>query len=71
MMTKTTYSAKELQRMAVKAIKDDAKAAGVRAKFTSWSLEVRNDSTILVAYGETRHRNPGEHTNAFSARTAI
>ena len=49
----THYSDKELRKDALNLVRRDAKIAGVRAKFTGYSIRVTNKGAQLVAHGIT------------------
>jgi hypothetical protein len=53
----TKYTKKELQAIAVTAIREDAKSANVKAHCTGWALFVTNQGATLQAIG-TRTDKP-------------
>jgi hypothetical protein len=65
----TSYSDKELRAEAVRAIRDDAKAASCRAKCVGYSLLLDGPhGTTLIAHGQ---RTDDGHGYRFDVNVAI
>jgi hypothetical protein len=47
----TVYTEQELRRLAKKEIKDEARAAKIKAKFLRWELRTHDHGATLVAIG--------------------
>ncbi|MEE9609527.1 MAG: hypothetical protein V3U03_17455 [Myxococcota bacterium] len=52
MNTRTDYTAKDLHREARAAIRNEARAAKVTARYCGWLLVLKHGNTTLVAEGQ-------------------
>ena len=71
---RTELTPKDLRRMAVQLIREDSKAASIRARCLGWRLAITDDDRVILIADGVRTNDPfrpGTHGYRFNVQSVL